>query len=434
MRIFWRLMGVLVVAIGMAQSSRAADWPQWRGPTADDKVNQSSGWPSAWPPKKLWTAELGLGCSTPVIVGDRVYVMGWSGPGRGRPTDNPLGQDILHCLDAATGRVLWKQSYPARYQGRLRAGDLNQYGGPNGSPAYDRQSHLIYTLGGDGDLRCWSAGEQGRLVWSINLYDSFSVPQRPHTGRGLRDYGYTSSPLLHGPWVIIEVGAAEGTVMAFDRGTGKLAWKSEYSEPAGFTGGSAIFQVEGRDCLAVFTVENVLVLRLDAGHEGRTVGTFHWRTDFACHVASPTPVGSQLLITSTHNQRRLALLDVTLNGITERWSSSRYATVCSPVVHKGRIYLVNGALECIDLADGSLLWRGGRFDNGSCLITADDKVLAFGAGNLVLHDAGADEYGPLAEISSVVPDICYPRIVLSGGRIYCKDRGGRLVCLQLAAE
>ena len=414
---------------------RAVDWPQWRGSNANDIADEPSGWPKAWPPKMLWTAEMGLGCATPIIADGRLYVMGWTANAPGRPTGNPPGTDSLWCLDPATGKTLWKQSYPSLCQGRLREGDLNQYGGPNGAPAFDPASGLICTLGGDGDLRCWDTRQTGKLAWQLNLYESFNVPQRPHTGKGLRDYGYTSSPLLHGPWVIIEVGAKEGTVIAFDRKTGKVAWKSQHTEPAGFTGGSAIFQVEGKDCLAVFTVEHILVLRLDPGHEGKTVGTFHWRTDFACHVASPTPVGSSLLITSTHNQRRLALLDVTLAGITERWSSKRYAVVCSPVVHKGRIYLVNNALECLDLKTGELLWRGGRFGNGSCLVTADDKVLAFGSGTLALVDASAGqaEYKPLAEVTDIVPDICYPRVVLSNGRIFCKDRSGRLVCFSLAS-
>ena len=428
-----RILPLILILCGTCP---AADWPHWRGPNANDIVDEPSGWPNGWPAKQTWTTEVGQGCATPVVADGKLYVMGWAGPTPGRPTGNPPGIDFLYCFDAATGKPLWKQSYPAPYQPRLRTGDLTHYGGPSGAPAYDPDSALIYTLGGDGDLRCWNTREQGKPVWSINLNDTFTIPQRPFLGKGLRDYGYTSSPLLYGPWVIIEVGAKEGTVMAFDRKTGKVAWKSQHTEPAGFSGGAAVFQVEGKDCLAVFTVEHVLVLRLDPGHEGKTVGTFHWRTDFACNVSSPTPAGSSLLVTSTHNQRRMARLDVTLaGGIKERWSSKRYAVVCSPVVHKGRIYLVNGALECIDLATGELLWRGGRFDNGSCLMTADDKVLAFGAGTLALVDANPNqtEYKVLSEVKNVAPDTNYPRVVLSNGRVYCKDRGGKLVCFGVGA-
>ena len=69
------------------------------------------------------------------MVGDRLYVMGWSG-----------GQDALLCLDAATGREVWRQTYPAKPYGRHATGDEGWYKGVSSTPEFDPASGLLFTL------------------------------------------------------------------------------------------------------------------------------------------------------------------------------------------------------------------------------------------------------------------------------------------------
>src|SRR3712207_1756411 len=79
---------------------------------------------------------------------------------------------------------------------------------------------------------------EGAEVWSLNLYESYQVGQRPDVGRNTRrDYGYTTSPRVHGEWVIVEVGDDEGTLMALDKTTGERRWASQCRDEAGHTGG-----------------------------------------------------------------------------------------------------------------------------------------------------------------------------------------------------
>jgi len=418
---------VLVVAVGPAP---AADWPQWRGPDHNGVSRESSGFPAGWPPKRLWGRNVGVGCTSPILAAGRLYVMGWHGRGRG----NPRGADTVFCLDARTGRELWKQSYPCRYQGRLRTGDTGAYGGPSSTPTFDAAGGRLYTLSVDGDLRCWNAAAKGKLVWEKNLYDRYQVARRPDAGKGQRDFGYTGSPLVLGDAVIVEVGSGQGTVMAFDKATGRRRWSSALKGPAGHTAGPVPMTVAGLPCLATLTLTELVVLRIDPAQVGGTIARHRRQTDYACSLATPAVVGDRLLLTSGYNNKSTELLDVSTRAARKRWTSPHHALLSTPVVHKQRAYLVHRALHCLDLSTGRLKWRGGSFEHGSCLVTAaDDKAIVFGRGRLVLVAASGKEqkYRELARVDRIVPKTCYPHVALSDGILCCKDRAGNLVCFSV---
>jgi outer membrane protein assembly factor BamB len=407
-----------------------ADWPHWRGPDRSGVSPEGSGWPDGWPPKRLWGRNVGKGCTTPVIAGGKLFVMGFSSKGGGRGR----GNDTVFCFDARSGRQLWKQTYPCRYQGRVRTGDTGGYGGPSATPSFDAATGRLYTLSVDGDLRCWDTRADGKLVWAKNLYDDYRVRQRPSVGGGKRDFGFTSSPLVWGAVVIVEVGGGEGMVSAFDKATGRRRWTSQYKQPAGHTGGLVPVKVGKLDCLAVLTLQHLLVLRLDAGSEGKTLVTYERRTNYGCNIPTPAVAGGRVLVTSEYNHKNSELVEISPRGARRVWSSKAHALVASPVIHRDRIYLVQRALQCVGCKDGKLKWRGGSFGHGSCVVTAaDNKIIAFGKGRLALVEAApkADKYRELSRVDKVVRGTCYPSVVLSDGVIACKDRDGALVCFSV---
>ncbi len=359
--------------------------------------------------------------------------MGWSDDEAENREEIPLGTDTVYCFDALTGEEQWTQSYPCRYQRRLRVGDVGRYGGPSATPTFDEATGCLYTLSVDGDLRCWDTKDRGRPVWARNLYDEHDVKRRPNVGRGQRDYGYTSSPLVLGDRLIVEVGGTGGTVMAFDKETGDRSWASHYKEPAGHSGGPARIQIDGADCVAALTLKHLVVMRADIDHEGETIDTIQWKTDFGCNIPTPAVIGNRLLITSGYNRKHMALFEASLNGLREKWTAREYATVASPVFYRDHVYLVDHSLKCVDLNTGELKWQGGGFHHGSCLVTAaDDKIIVFGDHDLALVDAlSDDEYHVLSEISGITPGACYPHVALSDGIIACKDSEGNLVALSV---
>ena len=425
-------MACIFLAACVARPAAGADWPQWRGPNRDDVALESSGHPGGWPPVKLWERNVGKGCTSAIIVGGRLYVMGWHGGGGGRSSS---GTDTLYCLEAATGREVWKQTYPCRYQGRLRTGDTSAYGGPSSTPTFDRQTGWLYTLSVDGDLRCWDAKNGGRLVWAKNLHDVSRIRQRPDAGEGRRDYGHTSAPLVHGDLLIVEAASSDGTVMAFEKRTGRRRWASEFREPGGHTSGPVLMKVGGIDCIASLALFRLVVMRADEGNEGKTGATFHWQTDFANNIPTPAVAGNLIVLTSNYNVSKTGLIEISMNGARQRWATRQHSKVCSPVVYKNRIFTVDGAAKCLDLATGETRWRGGNFGHGSCLVTSDDKVIVWGNGKLALVEAlpTDDEYRELSRVERVCRGTCYPHVCLSDGLICCKDRDGHMVVLSVRA-
>ncbi len=423
--IVWPALALLLIARPCAEAL-GADWPQWLGPDHTGVTPEASGYPSGWPPARLWGKNVGKGCTSPIMAAGRLYVMGWHGKGRG----NPVGTDSILCLDARTGAEFWRRTYPCRYQSRIRTGDTDGYGGPSSTPTFDPETGYLYTLSIDGHLCCWDTRRRGTPVWGMNFHDAYKIPQRPDVGQGARDYGHPGSPLLVGGRVIVEVGDDGGTVMAFDKKTGRRVWTSQATEPGGHSGGPTPFVVEGVPCLANLALRKVIVMRIDKGHEGRTVAEFPWTTDFANNIPTPAACKNQLVITSDYNVSRMALLEVSLNGgIRQRWRLRDHSKVCSPVIHNGRIFTVDGTLKCLDLATGRRIWSGGQFGHGSVLVTAgDDRAIAFGRGRFALFDAMAPNCRELGRVENLFRATCYPHVAIAGGIIAVKDMDGNLMC------
>ncbi|MGE3778851.1 MAG: PQQ-binding-like beta-propeller repeat protein [Pirellulaceae bacterium] len=424
---WWLLCWVL------APFALAQEWPNWRGPEFNGVSRESSGWKrGAWPGALVWSATADAGGSAPIVAEGKLYTMGWSA--------DPNPHDTVTCFDAQTGRRLWSQEYPCPEYGRHSEGDKGLYSGPSACPTYDGESGLLFTLSTDGDLNCWDTKRGGQRIWGVNFHATYHVPQRPLVGtRRLRDYGYTAAPVVYGDWIIAEVGDDEGNLFAFEKRTGRRVWTSACRDPAGHTGGLVRLEVDGIPCVAVLTIHQLLVARLDPGHEGETLATFAWETDFANSIATPAVHGQSLVITSEYNQYAICRVDVTRTGAKEVWKQPYASGVCSPVIHNGHIYWCWRGLYCLDLETGKPRWRGGRFgDTASVLATQDDRLLVWAdRGELVLVESAVrspKKYTELARKSKIFEQDVWPHLVLAGGRLYCKDRAGHLKCYAAAGS
>ncbi|NQT51123.1 PQQ-binding-like beta-propeller repeat protein, partial [bacterium] len=360
----------VLTALLLVPVATAEDWPHWRGPARNSTTPETSHWDEGgWrATNPAWTARVGEGGTSPIIADGRLYTMGWSNH-----------RDTVRCLHAATGKPIWTQSYRARDYARYKQGDEGWYRGVSSTPELDTAAALLYTLGLDGDLRCWDA-RTGSPRWHVNLYDKYRVPRRP----GNRDYGYTSSPLVAGDLLFVEVGASEGTLIAFDKRSGAQRWTSAYKGPAGHNGGPVPFVVQGVPCIALFALHHVVVLRTDRGHEGQTIAQVPWVTDFNNCIASATAWDGHVAVTAGYNQKRIALFDVGLQGITkQREFRGRWSGVCSPTVHEGHIYLAFEQVRCYQIRPDrlTLRWESGRQfsfgPGGSCIVTGEGRLIVW---------------------------------------------------------
>src|SRR5664280_1976576 len=98
------IISVLVTLFVLSSSvSLCQDWPQWRGINRDSKVTGFKA-PAAWPTelKQAWKVSVGFGDATPALAGNKIYL-----------NTRQADQEVILCLDAATGKELWKSQYPS---------------------------------------------------------------------------------------------------------------------------------------------------------------------------------------------------------------------------------------------------------------------------------------------------------------------------------
>jgi outer membrane protein assembly factor BamB len=126
----------------------AQDWPQWRGANRDGKVAGFTA-PQAWPKElaQKWKTTVGSGDSTPALVGDKLYVSARQGE-----------EEVTLCLSAADGKEVWKDKYAAQ----AVTGPAARHPGPRSSPAV--ADGKVVTLGACGVLSCLDAAT-GKVLW-----------------------------------------------------------------------------------------------------------------------------------------------------------------------------------------------------------------------------------------------------------------------------
>ncbi|MFC1495435.1 PQQ-binding-like beta-propeller repeat protein [Thermodesulfobacteriota bacterium] len=151
------LIGFLVLVT--AQSLYSKDWPQWRGTNRDGMVTGFKA-PETWPaqlPQK-WAVTVGFGDSTPALKDNKLYVFTRQG-----------SDEVLQCLDAENGKELWRDKYAAQ----AVTGPAARHPGPRSSPTV--ADGKVVTFGAGGVLSCLDAAT-GKVLWRNEAYTD-AVPQ-----------------------------------------------------------------------------------------------------------------------------------------------------------------------------------------------------------------------------------------------------------------
>ncbi len=395
------LSAILVLGVGLGLS-RAEDWPQWRGPNQQG-ISKETGWLDRWPeggPPVSWRANVGLGFSSIVVARARAFTLG-----------HVDDADSVVCLDADTGKEVWRHSYPADL------GDKFFEGGTTGTPTVD--GDRVFTLGRWGDCFCFEAAS-GRVVWSRN------VPKE--TGIRIPGWGYSGSPVVFRDLLILNIGDAG---LALEKSSGRIVWRSE-DKDAGYST-PLLFERGGDEYVWLGSGQSYVAVHALTGREAWRV---KWLTQYGVNAADPILDGDRVLLATGYG-KGAALLKIGSPEPETLWKSKVLRTQMNTGVRVGEyVYGVDGdttaraVLKCVEFATGIEKWSEAGIGSGGLMVADGRLVVLSDRGELIVAPAAPEGFKPTAR-AQVLGGKCWTVPVLANGRIYCRNSKGDVLAVDV---
>lgn len=406
-------LAMMAAMAAYAQVDDKGSWPQFRGPDRNG-ISRETGllkqWPAAGPTLVWKAASLGTTNSAPSVAGGRVFGMSYRG-----------ADEFVWALEESTGKPLWSQRIaPANFNIGRQAQD-----GPGCTPTVVGEQ--VYALGMSGDVVCMQVSD-GKLVWQKNLVKDFggTVPR----------WGFAESPLVDGTKVIVTPGGPQATLVALDRTTGEVVWKSvsPQGDRAGYA--SAITaEVEGKRQYIQFVSGGVVGVAADDGK-------FLWRYDApanrTANCSAPIYHDNHIFAASGYNTGGgLAKLTIAADGgmtATEVYFTRNMRN------HHGGMVLVDGHLygfdesnlSCIDFKTGEVKWFNRSVGKGSVAYADGLLYVRSERGPMAIVEATPQSYTEKSRFAP--PDYSgkttWPYPVIANGRLYLRDQDN-LHCFEL---
>lgn len=433
----------LAVIVGLTSSVRADDWPQWLGPKRDS-VWRETGLVEVFPENKLpvkWRVPIAGGYSGPAVAGGKVFVTDFAKES-GKEFNNPgqraelKGKERVHCLDAATGKELWKYEYDCPYA-------ISYPAGPRATPTI--ADGKVYVLGAEGNLHCLSA-DSGKVVWEKELKKDYKCDSPI--------WGFCAHPLVDGNRLICVVGGEGSTAVAFDKDSGNELWRAIEARHPGYCPPTIIEAANTRQLL-IWDASKLNSLNPETG---KKLWTFDLAPQYDMAIAAPRQLGDLLFASSIGNVGACLKLTSDKPGAELLWKETpRNGVPCAnstPFLDDGMIYGVDcqqGPLRGVELKTGERLWEsytpttgkpGERASHGTAfLVKHQDRFFLFSeTGDLILAKLSSAGYEELSRFHVLEPtQECFGRAVIWSHPAFankcCFARNDKeIVCVSLAKE
>ena len=418
-----KLMTV-VVALS-ATSVFAADWPWIYGPTGNSTSDQKGllrTWPEAGP-KVLWTAPMGAGFGGPAVSDGKVYLL---------DRDEQVG-DTLRVFDLSSGKELWSFAYDA--PGKF------MFAGSRTTPTVDGEH--VYISGPLGDLYAINTKTQ-KPVWHKNIWKDFG-------GGDLPRWAIVQNPLIYGSLVVVAPQTSQAGVVAYEKLTGELKWKSApLSGMAGYVSPS-IVKIGGEDHLVMVmasvgrgrNAKDGSVNGLDL-RSGKVLWTY---TNWQCPIPVPQPVDAgngRLLITGGYSAGT-AMIKVEKKGdgsygVTELFKNPDFgAHTHPPILHGDHFYSHYTINERSDglvamSMDGQVKWKTDQqppFVRGGSILAEGLLLATDGDTKLYLVEPNPSAFKPLASAVVLEKGDNWAPLALVDGKLLVRGQK-EVKCLQVA--
>jgi outer membrane protein assembly factor BamB len=376
--------------------SFSQDWPQFRGINRDSKVTGFKA-PSLWPSELLqqWKITVGTGDATPVLVGKKIYLHTRQG-----------GDEVILCLDAATGKEIWKNNYPAP----AVTGPPASHPGPRSTPSV--VANKIVTLGVAGVLSCLDAAT-GKVVW-----------RKEDMTHAVPDFWTGMSPLIADGLCMVSLGKKDtGIVVAFDLNTGNEKWKWSGEGPS-FSSPS-LMTVEKTKQVVLFTEKNLIGLALADGKLMWQLAAPAKQRYFS--AASPYVNGQVIYYTGLGTGTKAIKVSQPKDKFVteELWSNTVTGTKFStPILKDGFLYGFSDQkrIYCINASTGETAWTDNAVNSDfGPIVDCGSVIIGLAStGNLIVLKPNGKEYTELVKYKVSETSI-YAFPVISGNNIYIKD-------------
>ena len=440
-------IGLTSLACSLA---RADDWPQWMGPRRDG-VWREQGLVQALPADGLpvkWRVPVNGGYSGPAVAAGRVYLMDYERPEGGELANSPndrveiAGRERILCLDAATGKLLWKHEYDCPYA-------ISYASGPRCTPTVS--GGKVYALGAEGNLTCLDA-ETGRVTWTKDFKKDYAAPTPL--------WGFCGHPLVEGDLLICLVGGEGSVAVAFDKATGAERWRALSASESGYCPPTMI-EVAGSRQLVIWDADKLNALDPATG---RVFWSQPLKPDYGMSIMAPqvadTAAGRVLYAGGIGAVGGLFRLSATNAAPELVWlggpKTAVYCANSTPFIAGQTLYgcdCFTGMLTAVDLATGERLWEtlepttGGerRSKHGTAFLVRQDpqadgpRTWIFSeTGDLILAKLSPEKYEELGRVHLLDPtnecfgrDVVWSHPAFANRCIYARnDR--ELICVSAA--
>jgi outer membrane protein assembly factor BamB len=326
---YWAFSLVACLTISIANWAAAQNWPQWRGPNRDAKATGFTP-PATWPKEltQKWKVTVGNGPSSPALVDGKLYVIGRQG-----------SDEVVRCLDAATGDEVWSDKYSAQPP----MGPAAEFSGPRSSPTVGEGK--VVTLGVHGTLTCYDASK-GNIIWRKEGYGDGALPR----------FDPASSPIIMNGHCIAQVGGEQkGGILAYDLASGDERWSWTGDGPA--YSSPVVLTIDGDKAIVAVTANKLVAI---SAADGKTL----WQTSYSqgrYNAATPIIAGQTVIYAGPSSGMTAVSMEKEGDALkaSPRWKNPDNSLMYNtPVLRDGWLYGISNlnSLFCVNAESGESAW------------------------------------------------------------------------------
>lgn len=340
------LLTILVLVFALVQTS-AADWLQFRGPNASG-IAEGANPPVEWSASKnlRWKTEMpGPGSSSPIVVGNRIFVTCWSGYGDGSGGGVDDLKRHLVAIDRGDGKVVWQQTVPSKAREDEYRRFLDEHGYASHTPTSDGKT--VFAFFGKSGVHAYAL--DGRKLWEKQV----------GTLSNNRRWGSAASLMLYDGRLIVNAADEARAILALDPKNGEEIWRAPGDSLELSFGTPIVVKEQGRESLVLGVPNEVWALN-------PSNGKLRWlaETRIPGNVSPSVVQGDgSVFVFGGYPQRGTVAIktggsrDVTSSHV--RWRITKTTYVPTPIYRDGHLYFVNdqGRVLCLKAADGEVVYE-----------------------------------------------------------------------------